>query len=458
MAIWWITEAIPIPATALLPLALFPLLTISKAGVVARAYGDSNIFLFMGGFFLAMAMQRCNLHRRIALQIIHLIGTRPRRIVLGFMVATAFLSMWISNTATTMMVYPIALAVVLHFDLDAGRGNNFKTVLMLGIAYAASIGGLGTLVGTPPNIVFAAAVKSLYPEAPPVDFLRWMMVGLPVVVLFLPAVWLLLTRFVYRVGATEAAGGGEVIAEQLAQLGKPTTAERRTFVVFVATALAWIFRRDLQVGVFSLPGWSSLLGVGEWVNDATVAIVAALVLFVVPSGGDRKGALLDWDWAVRIPWGILILFGGGIALAEAFKTSGLAEWIALHLHALQDVPILVLILSVCLMLTFLTEVTSNTATATIFMPVLAATATATGLHPFLLMIPATLSASCAFMLPVATPPNAIVFGSGHVAISDMARAGLILNLLGAVLITAVVYLVAIPVFGITFGELPVWAQ
>lgn len=458
MAIWWVTEAIPIPATALAPLALFPLLHVSKAGVIARSYGDSNIFLFMGGFFLAMAMQRCDLHKRIALQIIHVIGTRPRRIVLGFMVATAFLSMWISNTATTMMVYPIALAVVLHFGTQGGEGDSFKTVLMLGVAYAASIGGLGTLVGTPPNIVFAAAVKSLYPDAPPVDFLRWMLVGLPVVIIFLPIAWLVLTRLVFRIGGFEAGAGKEIIAEQLARLGRPTSAERRTFIVFVATALAWIFRRDIQLGFVTLPGWSSLLGVGGWANDATVAMVVSLLLFMIPGGGESEGALLDWEWAVRIPWGILILFGGGIALAEAFKSSGLAAWIASHLQALHNVPTLLLIFSISLMLMVLTEFTSNTAIATIFMPILAATSSATGLHPFLLMIPATLAASCAFMLPVATPPNAIVFGSGHVTIRDMLRAGVVLDLIGAVLITAVVYLLAIPVFGITFGQLPAWAR
>lgn len=465
MAWWWITEAIPIPATALIPIVAFPLLKILPVEKVVSAYGDSNIYLFMGGFLIAITMQRWALHRRIALRIISIIGISPQRIILGFMIATALLSMWISNTATTMMMYPIGLAIILHINEllpkdknIEGENGNFETVLMLAIAYSASIGGIGTLIGTPPNIVFAAAIKSIFPDAPEIGFLKWTMVGLPLVILFIPITWIILTKIILPVRIKSIPGGKEVIASQLKELGPMKKAEKYTLIVFILTALGWIFRQNIDVGFFTIPGWSNLLGLQDYVNDATIAIGSAVLLFLIPVDFKKKEFLLNWDWAIRIPWGILILFGGGIALAGAFKSSGLAAWIGTNLDLFSHVPVIVIIMITCFMLTFLTEVTSNTATSTIFMPILAATAIAMKIHPFLLMIPATISASCAFMLPVATPPNAIIFGSGVVTVPQMAKAGFALNFAGIILVTMITYLVAIPVFGIVLGTLPAWIK
>ena len=466
MAWLWITEALPIPATALIPIVAFPLFQIMEAKDIVRWYGDSNIFLFMGGFFLAMAMQRWELHRRIALHIIRFVGLGPRKIILGFMIATAFLSMWISNTASTLMMYPIGLAIILQVatlderdkrDLDSITAS-FQTALMLGIAYAASIGGIGTKIGTPPNIVFAAAVKSLFPDAPEIGFMQWMMVGVPLVVIFVPTAWLFLTRIALPIRIKSLPGSKEIIEKQIAKLGVMRKGERLVLVIFILTAFAWIFRANIDLGIFVIPGWTDLLGIEKYVDDAAIAIFSSVLLFAIPVDFNKGEFLLDWDWAVKIPWGILLLFGGGIALAAGFKTTGLAAWIGQNLGLFSHVPFLVMIMITCFMLTFLTEVTSNTATATIFMPILAATGLAMGIHPYLLMIPATISASCAFMLPVATPPNAIVFGSGCVTIPQMAKVGIGLNFIGIIIVTAITYLVAIPVFGIVLKTLPGWIR
>lgn len=465
MAWWWITEALPIPATSLIPVAAFPFLNIMKTQDVVQSYADSNIFLFMGGFFLAMSMQKWGLHRRIALHIIKIIGLGPRKIVLGFMIATALLSMWISNTATAMMMYPIGLAVILQltsFKDEQGESlpeqitASFQVSLMLGVAYAASIGGIGTKIGTPPNIVFAAAVKSLFPSAPEIGFLQWMLVGVPLVIIFLPLSWFFLTYISQPIKVKKLPVGKQIITDQIHELGAMKRGEKYVLVIFILTALAWIFRKNIELGTFTIPGWSNLFGIESLVNDATVAIFSAIILFTTPVNLKEKSFLLDWEWSIKIPWGILLLFGGGIALAAGFKTSGLAAWIGSNLNLFSAVPLLIMIMLTCFMLTFLTEVTSNTATSTIFMPILAATALAIGVHPFLLMIPATISASCAFMLPVATPPNAIVFGSGCVTIPQMAKNGVILNFIGIIIVTAITYLIAMPAFGIVLGKLPKW--
>lgn len=467
MAWLWITEALPIPITSLIPVVAFPALKIMAGTQVVQSYSDSNIFLFMGGFFLAMAMQKWGLHRRIALHIIRFIGLGPRKIILGFMIATAFLSMWISNTAATMMMYPIGLAVILHMaSLKSGNSpgilddktKTFQTALMLGIAYAASIGGIGTIIGTPPNIVFAAAVKSIFPEAPEIGFIKWMMVGVPLVLVFVPVTWLFLTRVVLPIRIKSLPGSSDVIDEELEKIGPMKKGELLVLIIFILTALLWIFRKNIDLGTFVIPGWSNALGISKYVNDATVAIFSAVLLFSIPVNLKEKNFLLDWDWAIKIPWGILLLFGGGIALAAGFKSTGLAAWIGSNLSLFSSVPLIVMIMITSFMLTFLTEVTSNTATSTIFMPILAATALAMGVHPFLLMIPATISASCAFMLPVATPPNAIIFGSGCVTIPQMAKVGVGLNFIGIIIVTAITYLVAIPVFGIVLRMIPQWAH
>lgn len=464
MATWWITEAIPIPVTALLPLILFPLLRIMPAKDVAVRYADQNIFLFMGGFFIAMAMQRWQLHKRIALHIVRVLGTSPHRIVLGFMVASAFLSMWISNTATTMMMFPIGLAVIIHAEtmlqkhdtqVGTAKGNfNFGTTLMLGIAYAASVGGVATLVGTPPNIVFAGIARSLFPEAPEISFFDWFKIGFPFAVLFLPIVWIYLTRIILPIHIKRFPGGKDVIRHDLQSLGKMKTGEFVTLVVFIIVALAWIFRKNIDIGIASVPGWSVMLGISEYVHDSTIAMVGAILLFLIPVDIKKREFVLNWKWAVRIPWGIILLFGGGFALAAGFQESGLAQWIGEKLSFFSGMSTLLMIFCICLVVTFLTEITSNTATTTMMIPVLGSMAVAMSVHPYLLMIPATMSASCAFMLPVATPPNAIIFGSGYIRIPEMAKAGFFLNLLGAIIITALVYLLAIPVFRTNTLPLP----
>jgi sodium-dependent dicarboxylate transporter 2/3/5 len=455
---------LPIPATALLPLVFFPLLRIMPAKDVAMRYADQNIFLFMGGFFIAMAMQRWELHKRIALHIVKILGTSPHKIILGFMVATAFLSMWISNTATTMMMFPIGLAVIMHaqvmiekekLNISTEKGKfNFGTALMLGIAYSASIGGIATLVGTPPNIVFVGIAKSLFPEAVEIGFLDWFKIGFPLVVIFLPLVWLYLTRIILPLRLKRIPGEKDVIESDLQMLGSMSIGEKLTLIVFVLVALAWIFRTNIDIGFFTIPGWSDLLGISSYVHDSTVAMVGALLLFIMPVNFKKLDFVLNWESAVRIPWGIILLFGGGFALAAGFQQSGLAQWIGEQLSFLCGIPLILMIFCICLLLTFLTEVTSNTATTTMMMPVLGSMAAAMCIHPYLLMIPAAMSASCAFMLPVATPPNAIIFGSGYLKIPVMAKTGFFLNLIGAVIITLLVYFLAIPLLGINSMPLP----
>jgi sodium-dependent dicarboxylate transporter 2/3/5 len=469
MAVWWVTEAVPIYATGLLPIVLFPMLRVLKAGALAGAYGHYFIYLFLGGFILARAVERWGLHERIALTIIGLVGVSPRRLVLGMMAATALLSMWISNTATALIMLPIGLAILSEAAALSGKGveddpdlASLATCLMLAIAYGANIGGMGTLVGTPPNVVFASQMATIFPGAPEVTFLAWMEAALPLVIVFIPIAWAYLTYVAFPVRMAELPGGRAVIAARTAALPPLRGPERRVAVVFLGAALAWVFRAPIELGFATVPGWADLLGVGKWVNDATVAIGAALVLFVIPSGASKgadttTGTLLDWETARTVPWGVLILFGGGLALAAAVGDSGLDRWIGGAFAGLAALPPVLMVLMLCLLMTFLTEITSNTAISTLFMPVLAAVAVSTGEHPALLMFPAVLSASCAFMMPVATPPNAIVFGSGHVRIPQMAKAGFTLNLIGAVLVTALVYGLAVPVFGIVPGQAPAWA-
>ena len=461
MAVWWLSEAIPLAVTALLPLVLFPILKILPAKEVALSYADSNIFLFLGGFFIAFGMQRHNLHKRIALNIIRLLGTSPRKIVLGFMMATAFLSMWISNTATTMMMLPIGIAVIDHIkpyiknnqsdNVLKREQHNIGISLMLGIAYAASIGGVGTLVGTPPNIIFAGIVKNMYPTLPEIDFVRWLGIGIPVVFIFLPITWFYLVYIGAPVAKTNIQVGKEIISDGLKALGKMKIQEIITLLIFSLTALGWIFRRNIVIGDFQITGWASLLGIEKYVNDSTVALIGALLLFIVPVNLRKKEFIMNWEWAQRVPWGILILFGGGFALAKGFESSGLDRWIGSAFTGIGHISLFLIIICVCTLLTFLTEITSNTATITMILPILGAMSVNFGLNPFLLMIPATLSASCAFMMPVATPPNAIVFGSGYITIQDMARIGFILNLAGVIIITVLMYFCAFPLLGIVLS-------
>jgi sodium-dependent dicarboxylate transporter 2/3/5 len=471
MASWWMSVAIPIPATSLVPLVLLPALGIMPSAAVASNYANNIIYLFLGGFILALGLERWNLHRRIALKLLDRIGADPARMVLGFMIATAFLSMWISNTATAMMMLPIGIAVVasLRQASDGRSWGGIGPALLLGIAYGASIGGLATPIGTPPNMAFLRVFEILYPEGRTFSFGQWLVAFLPLVVVFIPLAWLVLTRVCHRLTRRDISAAQRVIDRELARLGPIAPAERRMAFVFGTTALLWITRTDLTLGSVTLPGWAGLVErlVGEPfstgdIHDATVAMLMALLTFLLPGDPDANGRprrLMDWETARRLPWGVLLLFGGGFALVAAFRESGLSqvlgEAFAAHVEGLHPV---LLVLAVCLLLTFLTEFTSNTATTEVMLPVLAGAAGAMTINPLLVMIPATLSASCAFMLPIATPPNAIVFGSSEIEMRHMVRAGLILNLLGAALITGYFLLAAAPLLGIDLATPPAWAR
>lgn len=460
MATWWITDAIPLFATALLPLILYPLLGIERTGDTAPVYFNSTIVLFLGGFMIALTMEKWDLHRRIALWIIRAVGGGASRLVLGFMVAGAFLSMWISNTATAIMMIPIGLAVVLRMEDDFGKEatGSFSVGVMLAIAYSCSIGGIATLVGTPPNLSLQRIFQITFPDAPPIGFGVWFLMALPITAILLIVAWLLITRVFYRV-PDEVTVDRSVVEDEAAKLGHMGFEERVVLVVFAATALLWLFRAPLELGTVRIPGWSEFLPYGDLVDDATVAICLASILFLIPtrSPDSPSATVMGPDVIRRLPWNIVLLFGGGFALAHGFQVTGLAEFIGARFTGLAGVPPLLIVLSTCLGLTFLTELTSNTATTEMLLPVLASIAVATGIHPLLLMVPATLSASCAFMMPVATPPNAVVFGSQRVTIAQMARVGIVLNLVGAVVITLVFYVVGTALFGIEAGVLPDWA-
>lgn len=458
MALWWITEAIPLPATALLPIVLFPTLGVMKGTDVTRAYGDSNIFLFAGGFFIAMAMQKWNLHERIALNIVLRTGTNPSRLVLGFLCGTGFLSMWMSNTATTLMMLPIAIAVIEQMVQRGYPGaKSFATALLLSITYGATIGGVMTLVGTPPNGVFLTQYEALFPAAPRIGFLQWMLVGVPIGLVFTPLAWLILTRVLFNFGVMEFPAAREEISSRLRELGSIRRGEVTVCVVWLMTALLWIFSDPIDLGAFTVPGWTTLFENPALFNHGTVAIAGAMILFVTPVNWRRGEFALDWEWAQRIPWGVLILFGGGIAMADAFGSTGLTSWIGNKLTLLEGVPPILAILAICALITFVSEIASNTATASIMLPILGAAAPALGVHPLMLMLPAALAASCGFMLPIATPPNAIVFGCGYITVGQMARAGFLMNVTGILLITLATYLIAAPVFDISFGVMPDWA-
>jgi len=443
MAVWWVTEAIPIPATALLPLALFPLLGVADIRDAAAPFANPIIYLFLGGFLIARAMEATGLPRRIALRSIQVLGARPRSIVAGVMASCAFLSMWVSNTATALMMLPIGLSLIAlvpegeDTDDDAtGERRRFATALMLGIAYGCSIGGMGTLIGTPPNAFLAGFMLESYGVR--IGFAEWMLFGVPVVLVGLPLCYLLLTRVAFPIRMRELPGGRELVDREARALGPMSAAEWRVAVVFTLTALTWMTRPILVEHVGPLAGLS----------DAGIAMTAALALFLLPSGEPDGRRLLDWKLARDTPWGVLILFGGGLSLAAAVESTGLSAWFGAGVGGLSDWPIILLVLVVVIAVILLTELTSNTATAAAFLPVLGAIAVGLGRDPLLLAVPAALAASGAFMLPVATPPNAIVYGSGAVRIEEMVRAGVWLNALFVFLITAAAYVLLPVVFGV----------
>lgn len=483
MAVWWMTEAIPIPATALLPLLIFPFLVPEgelgdgeeAAGGVAfddvgASYGNNIIFLFMGGFMLALAMQRWNLHRRIALATLRLMGSKPAALIAGFMIATGFISMWVSNTATAVMMLPIGISVLMlvrkilagedpstagsaegEESQEEGKQqavkSNFGTALMLGIAYAASIGSLGTIIGTPPNTLLAGHMSTNHDMT--IGFAQWMIVGVPISVVMMAFTWFVLTKMLFRPEIDHIPGGRELIREQLRRLGPMSQGEIRVLLIFVLAALLWVF---VPIGTDLLGEFGVIPADTEPpIEDAGIAMMVGLLLFLLPAGGDaKKGVrLLDWDYAVKLPWGVLLLFGGGLALSAQFSSSGLSEWLGAQMEGLAGVPVWVLVLVAAGGVLLLTEMTSNTATAATFLPVASGVAMGTGVEPLILAAPVALAATCAFMLPVATPPNAIAYGSGYVTIGQMVRGGLWLNLAGVVVITLASMTLLVWVFDLT---------
>jgi solute carrier family 13 (sodium-dependent dicarboxylate transporter), member 2/3/5 len=435
VATWWITEAMPIPVTSLLPLVLFPVLGVAKMSEVAAPYSDPTVYLFLGGFLVALAVERWNLHRRIALNVISLLGISPGRLVLGFMTSTAVLSMWLSNTATAMMMLPIGLAVVTqianlqkgHHDkvvsMAAATKSNFGTALMLSIAYGASLGGIGTLIGTPPNAVFAGVAAKMGMQ---VGFLQWMILAVPIMVVMMAVTWFVLMK-VFPSETGTIPGGKELIRQELKAMGAISKQEKWALTVFATVSFLWIARPYLVTPYLPM------------VDDSVIAIFGGVLLFLIPINMQKNQWLLTAEAVGKIPWGILLLFGAGFSIAGAFQTSGLSKWMAQSLTGLQGVGYLWVLLALCTLVIFLTEVTSNTAIATLFMPIVASLGTALGVAPVGLMVTTALAASFAFMLPVATPPNAIVFSSGYVSIKDMAKAGLWLNLAGIVVIVFFAY-------------------
>ena len=448
MGVWWMTEALPIPATALAPLVLFPTLGDTGINEVGASYGNNVIFLFMGGFMLALAMQRWNLHRRMALITLKAMGPRPGAMIAGFMIATGFLSMWVSNTATAVMMLPLGMSVLLLVAkvvpgmgtktvTDAGETivkSNFGTALMLGIAYSASIGSLGTIIGTPPNTLLVGYLNENFGIN--IGFGQWMLVGVPLAVVFMFLAWLLLTKVLFRPEIKEIPGGRQLIKDELALLGPVSKGEKRVLAIFLLAAFLWIF----------VP----LIWENPPISDAGIAILIGLLLFIVPGGSAKGVRLLDWASAVQLPWGVLLLFGGGLALSAQFGSSGLTEWIGDVASGLGGLPTWLIVAIIAAAILGLTELTSNTATAATFLPVAGGIALGIGADPLLLTIPVALAATCAFMLPVATPPNAVAFGTGYVKIGEMIKGGLWLNLIAVVLVTITTLTLAVWVFGIVY--------
>lgn len=424
IAIWWISEAVPIAITSLMPLILFPLTGVMSLKQTSAPYSNPLIYLFLGGFILALAMEKWNLHRRVALNIIKLVGVKQQQLILGFILATGFLSMWISNTATTVMMLPIALSIINQDRSDSKEHHDFSRALILSLPYSASIGGMATLVGSPTNLIFADAVKKFYGVE--IHFDLWMAIGLPIAALLLVACWLHLTRVAFKISNDSSIGSQTVIDEELTKLGKMSREEKLVLVVFSLVGLAWITRRYL-IAPF-VPA----------MNDTIIVLIGALALFIIPSS-DKKSKLMDWQTSLKMPWGVLLLFGGAFAVASGFQASGLTDLIGDQLAALPEIPFILLLLIIVTVVNFTTEVTMNMATCTLMMPILASLALTLDLHPFTLMAGTCIAASCAFMLPIATAPNAVAFGSGEIKVKDMLYAGFLLNVLSIIIITAVVY-------------------
>ncbi len=449
MALWWVTEVIPVYVTALLPIVVFPLFGAVPIKQAAAPYAHYLIFLFMGGFILSLSMQRWGLHKRIALKTLLIVGTSPSRIIAGFMIATALLSMWVSNTATTIMMTPIALSLLAliksNDQSSSASRNNFAICLLLSIAYSASIGGIGTLIGTPPNLFFASFIKEQLDLE--ISFVRWLGVGLPIVILFIPLCWLFLTRVLYRFPGLHLGDAGDLASDSYQALGKMNKGERYTLLIFLFAVFSWIFRPLIQQ-----------ISIGEFLpfahlSDAGIALLAAMALFIIPVDLGRREYVMDWETCKELPWGILLLFGGGLSLAAAIDANGVGAFIGYQFSGVYGVSAILMILLVASVIIFMTELSSNLATTATMIPILAAVAPVMGIHPYTLIIPAAIAASCAFMMPVATAPNAIVFSSGQISVPQMCRAGVLLNIVGVLIITFCTYFIALPLLGIDLPAL-----
>lgn len=446
IAIWWVTEAIPIPITSLLPMILYPLTSVMTIREAATPYSNPLIYIFVGGFILALAMEKWNLHRRIALTIIDFVGTNMRQLVLGFILATGFLSMWISNTATTVMMLPIALSIATQFqsfqDLSEEEipgADVFPLALILALPYSASIGGMATLVGTPTNLIFIDSVERIYNTSVP--FAEWMAVGFPISMVLLIVCWLHLTRNAFKLSNHSVPGSKEIIRSELKSLGPMKQEEKWVLAVFGVVAFCWITRS------YIINPWFPAL------NDTIIVLIGAAVLFIIPAS-DGSSKIMDWETAIKLPWGVLLLFGGAFSVAAAFAESGLTQWIGDQLGLLGSIPFWLALLIIVAVVNYLTEITQNMATCTLMMPIMAALAGVIGVHPFPLMAATCIASSCAFMLPVATAPNAVVFGSGYVKMKDMLRAGFMLNILSIIVIVIFVYFLMPMVWGIDLTSFP----
>jgi sodium-dependent dicarboxylate transporter 2/3/5 len=459
MATWWVTEAIPLAVTALVPLILFPMLGILDGRETSTAYINHIIFIFIGGFIMALAMEKWRLHKRIALKILMLVGVSPGRILFGFMFATLFLSMWISNTATTMMMIPIVMSIIssMEEDLDQRAVSHYSTGLILAIAYTSSVGGMATLVGTPTNLVCPRILTLLYPGAPEISFAKWFFFALPVTLLMFVMIWLVIF-LMYRPREKWDGIDSDHFRGQYEKLGKASYEEKAVFILFILLAFLWIFRASIKFDTFTIPGWSEIFGSPVFINDGTVAILISVILFIVPAGSRKKERLMDWETAHRLPWNIVLLFGGGFALALGFQKSGLALWFGEQLAWAQHIHPYLLLAAIVTMMSFLTELTSNVASTQMLLPVFASLAAGSGNNPILFMIPATLASSLAFMLPTATPPNAIIFGTNRIKIKTMVRTGFILNMAGVLAVVLITWLLGSKILDILPNIIPEWVR
>ncbi len=439
MALWWVSEIVPLAITSLLPIVLFPLFGIMNGKAVASTYFNSVIFLFIGGFLLAIAIQKWNLHKRIALFILNMVGVKPSGILFGFMFSTAFLSMWISNTATTIMMIPILLSITIKLEEINGKEKTttFAIGLLLATAYSASIGGIATLIGTPPNLSFSRIYAIYFPNNPEISFVKWFTFALPITIIMFTVLFFYIKNKFLPKHLNWKNIAPHNLKDDLKKLGEMSSEEKHIAVLFITLIFLWFFRSEIDLGFIKIKGWSSLFPYPNYINDGTVAIFIAIILFLIPD--TKSSYILTWDDTKAIPWDIILLFGGGFALASGFKASGLSVWFGNQLIWLKDVHPFIIIFCISLLVTFLTELTSNTATVETFLPILAGLSISTHTNPLLFMIPATIAGSMAFMLPVATPPNAIVFGTKKVRISEMVKAGLFLNIAGTFIISIMVY-------------------